>query len=907
MGNKQSKGLYDAIEKTNNPDLAPTFELSMETLSQTAILDHWNKSIISKILKSSEIQDFEKNSFLNLPLNQTAEEYEGKKKKYKDFLYKSLLVAGHEQQLHVGSVVQTLEEAPTIKLSSSYSYTHSNVSTFICSLLLMRQAAQRRTLSAPFETRLANYLLKDKAIAPDPDISGVSASLKLTSFLLDPKRILAEPQLLSQALRVFRDIPPLSLYGWTREALILDRAIDQIKACLKFFIEDSTNANKELIPNAILALCHVGLSRGSLEDILLAIYFAEKKTPTFSSTALHEIIERLIFLPEDLHFSQGELVDLDTNGIREKIPFEKLYIQSTPEASKESNSGLSSATDGNYVYLYTKKYGIQTISCGKGKMKGQLLNTVAPTENIGELKLVCLNKILYGFSNSRFFQIDPKSGEMKEIELPNVLSFSRGFVVTNSKDKIALYIATKGPIEKDTCSAEVFIYDNEQKTISMKYQIEHNIMDVHHIILNDDIILLVGCKKYEVFDLKNSSQLFTGDSSLLKVSTICLDPITKEFNMIYLLEEKDGLQFARLKPMHLTQQTSSFEDENIKKLKESLQLDKNAKILKQKKQVAAFLGFYGYGSEDENEKKAVSENASEKWNTIVSILASRARLCEGLFTSANIEKPEEALQILKSPLGVHLTSNCIEIQIDLIEAFTDKAIANCPDMSLVISSLTSLLIILNAHITSLRVCEISFEECAGQNKSQSFIKRIQSKLILIKQTKWNVEKELLSKFLQSNEKLLESITTLLLNDEEQAASRLKETMNEIISLHFREDLQTKMGCILQWISSNNAQEFIAQKFLEKDSKCIALVGQFFSVEEVYLSSKIEDYFNGKSRSIVETLQIAKDELGIAFRKILEKLFAIVSQKLREKDLDCQDAVIKCLYPIVLNHLYFLIY
>lgn len=902
MGNKQSKGLYDAIEKTSNPDLAPTFELSMGTLSQTAILEHWNKSIIAKILKSTEIQDFEKNSFLNLPLNQTAEEYEGKKKKYKEFLYKSLLVAGHEQQHHAGSIVQTLEEAPTIKISSSYSYTHSNVSTFICSLLLMRQASQRRSLSAPFETRLANYLLKDKAIAPDPDISGVSASLKLTSFLLDPKRILAEPQLLSQALRVFRDIPPLSLYGWTREALILDRAIDQIKACLKFFIEDSSNTNKDLIPNAILALCHVGLSRGSLEDILLAVHFAEKKSPVFSSASLQEIIERLINLPEDLHFSQGELVDLDTNGIREKIPFEKLYIQSTPDASKEPNTGLSSATDGNFVYLYTKKYGIQTLSCGKGKMKGQLLSTVPPAETVGELKLVCMNKRLYGFSNNRLFQIDPKTGEMKEIEIPSVLSFSRGFVVTNTKDKLVFYVATKEPVEKDTCTADILFYDHDLKAITTKYQIEHNIIDAHHIIVNDDIILLVGCKKYEVYDLKKSAQVYTGESSLLKVSTICLDPTTKEFNMVYILEEKEGMQFARLKPMHLTQQTSSFEDENIKKLKESLQLDKKEKILKQKKQVAAFLGFYGYEAEEENGKKVESENTTEKWNTIVSILASRARLCEGLFTSANIEKPEEALQILKSPLGVHLTSNCIEIQIDLIEAYTEKAIANCSNMKSVISSLTSLLIILNAHISSLRVCEISFEECAGQNKSQSFIKRIQSKLILIKQTKWNIEKELLSKFMQSNEKLLESITTLLLNDEEQAATRLKETMNEIISLKICEDFQSKLSCILKWISSNNAQEFIAQKFLEKDQRSIDLVGQFFCVEEVYLSRKIEEYFNGNSKSIVETLQMSKDELGIAFRKILEKLFAIVSQKLRDKEVDCQDAIIKCLYPIVFKHL-----
>jgi hypothetical protein len=99
---------------------------------------------------------------------------------------------------------------------------------FISTLLMMLGKAGDKEQAASFYQRVGAFL-SDAKDSTSGESSGTSTALYFAALLIDPKKLLSDPQISANILDMFRTMSSLSFYGWTKQALIIDRSIEYIK------------------------------------------------------------------------------------------------------------------------------------------------------------------------------------------------------------------------------------------------------------------------------------------------------------------------------------------------------------------------------------------------------------------------------------------------------------------------------------------------------------------------------------------------------------------------------------------------------------------------------------------------------------------------------------------------------
>ncbi len=872
MGNKPSKTLYDIMDKLLPQSQSQRFDLSLLTLCEKPMSDSLKDRVITKIFKSADIQAFENDMHLNVPRDLYTDERESKKRKYREMLHQSLLVAGHERHPQMDSTLRALEESPLQRLDPALSFTNARVKDFLCLLMFLRSLNSSAQVSPSFEAKLAQCLTGEPAAGKNTAQSaGASAALSFASLLLDPKQISREPQILAQALQLFRDVPPLSLYGWTRQALAIEQSIGKIKACLLYLIENET---RELMQGAILTLCYIGLACGSIENLLLGLLYAHNKHVDMAPHAVSEVIERLESLPAGMTSLAANMPELDPAAVQDRVAFEQLYLSPSKDAKGEEHS-LSSCTDGEFVYVYSAVYGLVVLGAGRSRIRGKVYGTVACQQPV---RLLTVNRKLYAVGKNVLYRLSPKTGQLKETRKSVCVPKAAAFCLCSTKGYIVGYAKVDPLKDKEGCFGEVAYFDPKSKSTVKKFAVEHSVGEVREIVACGDLVILIGGTHYVIIDLPHAKKLKEGACGLLEKGTICADPATGDLFAVFAESPTEGLQLAKLHAIPIQDNESDSLD-----LAEKTEETRRADPGKTKREVASLLGFYVPLVKEAKSVAGSREGDAAPWARMLEILVARAKRGVLAARVSTLERPEEIFGAFKAPLGVHLSGKCFDTQIDLLEFFLLNANSKASDVSAsnsYLSNAISVLSLLNLHIQELQRCELSLTECAGKAVAQKCLACIQGTVKSIisqpdKAIPASADPKLRLKLICVCELLLATTSSVLLDNSATVIEKAKESLRAILAGSKPDPAaQESAVAAATWLGVQKNQQTIAGRIMERDTVALEMLDTYFAVEEKYLECKIEEFLTKHSPGLW-IFEMAKNELETGIRGVIEKLLLLL--------------------------------
>ena len=852
MGNKQSKALYKCIDKATFKD-SPGIKLNFLTLYENGtILDYVKESQLDKILKAGDLQAFENIKVSNIPKDYYSKELETKRKKHREMLRRSILVAGHEKHSQVDFILEGLEEPPEEYLDMSCKYTSDFINEFATFLLLLRNLKESSEQFLPFQQRLI------KCIKSSPRTEeGASAALSLTSLLLDPKHIHENTQVVGQTLTLFKDIPILGLYGWTMQALNVEKALGRIKACLIQLLKDSKD--ETLLKNSALALCHIGLATGTLDDLILAIYYINVKKLEFPDHIINSLIDKVEGLKLDIYDSSLNNFQLNSSKIQEIFPFERLYLGIAK--SDYDNMVLSLTTDGEFAYIFSSIDGIHMLGIGKNKNFGKLYSSI-PVETKDPMKLLCLNKKLYAVIKNELFRINKETGKLKSTKKSQCFTKYSKSIISSQGKYIVIY-TEKDEInvkENEGIQADISYYDTKTKQLYKKYTISHSLNNKKEIIVCGAIVMLLTTKQYIIYDLENNKKLKEDDSNLLSNSSVCLNADTGDIYIIHLTSSKEGLELIKMKPINI-----GIQEETIDKTLINDKLnDPNFIRKKNKDDVSSLLGFYVPPSEVSTIPSS-KEASDHLWNKMLSLLVKRASISVKFTKNSTLNTPEQVFKAFKSPLGIHLSGRSIETLLDFLKYLYDRSKNEGINWSIV-----NIIKLLNSHVQAMQICELTLKGCGGEslvNRSKEIFSEIIENIITNKD-KLNGDNDVIETLIKECKSLLKNVSVTFLDD----YSKVLKMLIDIVESK-SEDKENIMT-IASWLTSQKNQMLIAEKIFEsKNMIGIDFMDAYFKIEGKYLAEKINKFLKKDSKEL-EFIEFVKNELSYGVRLILEKSLVI---------------------------------
>jgi len=827
MGNKPTKALYKSISKISSKDLLGV-HMNLLTLGSKEITNFIKESQVEKVLKGEELQSFDCAKDSNIPKDYYTQEKEAKKKKHREMLKRSILVAGHEQHSQVDFIIEGLEEPPEEYLKESADFTSNLTKEFAAFLLLLLNLKEKAQQFLPYEQRLLQCIRASSSAG-----EGASAALNLVSLLLDQRQIQEDNQIVNQTLMLFKDIPILGLYGWTMQSISVEKAIGRVKEYIVKLLK--TNNEIELLKNAVLALCHIGFATGALEDILLAIYYTNTKN-------LHININDILNKIEGLEVNHDQSLtnfDISSKSIKESFPLEIIY---TGVSKAEYRTIiLSSTTDGEFIYLYSSFDGLLVLGAGKNKVHGELYFTI-PINTKDTLQLLCIDKEPYAVIKNEVLRVDVRKGELKKsFSLPE----NKVFKVTSWRDNIILYNEEEDEVNrrKNIIKAHISYYSVKTKKIYKECKIVHGVIFLREVVVYGSVIVLINFMRYEIYDLESGKKIKEGDSDILSRATICVNSETGEFYAIYLKSQKEGLWVARFEAFCIESQERASGSEIQSTDSESIKR-------KAKKEVSTLLGFY-VAPIDYNIQSDVQEKLL--WDKLLGIVTKRAVEAARTAKNSSLKQVQEVFKAFKSPLGINLSRTCIETLLDFLQYFyKDKGV-----------NLLNIVKLLNAHIQAMQTCEFTLKAFGGSSLVQKFTHSLQdiikpiitdekSDRALVKECE-SLVKNAAVIFLDDYKKVLEMVISIIENESED-----------------RESIMTAAT----WLNSQKNQMLVAEKLFDKNNRiAIKFIDTYFLLEEKYLTAKIQMFLNKQSKDI-NYIEFTKNELSFGIRTILEKSFAI---------------------------------
>jgi len=892
MGNKQSKEILDKLTTAFEKQTTAAKNMSLSSLSEPEIITSLS-NIISKKLKDTDIPNFKKSLHLNIAPEEKKEDVEIRLKKTKEIKLQSTLVVGHEDQPEIKSEFESvhLEDTLAPRLESVIDYTDSKIKNFLVTLLMLIEKAGSKKEAASFYQRIGAYLSADSD-KKSGESSGTSTALYFAALLIDPKKLLTDTQISQNILEMFRTMPALSFYGFTKQSLIIDRSIEYIKRALLTQIENLPAkiepTLKPNLENALKTLCYIGLARGSIEDFLIVVELLNKFDLEIDFS---DILPKILNLPAQ----EKSAISITKESLDYQIPFEQIYIEKT-EWLKTNDNMFSSATDGELVYFYSSTNGLMVLGAGKGRVKGKIYENKGMFENKGGSKVLeCLHLMmikgkLYGLLDNKIYKLDLNSMEMKESKKTAKL-ISGNTKVTASKNLLIVYNEKSRENEENEnakIEAEIYIHNLETKEEPRKLIIKHQISDIKQILACGNFILICGQENYEAIDLLKGELIKKDESELLKNSTLSYNDETHELFIIYQDSDEEGFNFGKFNLMlQAEKENVTFLENRINLIKEtfaaeSKDLTSESKELISRKELATLLGIYR--EPDEQMKKPENYAKVNKQEFLLSILALRAKQNEGFMKIANTQEPEELMKIYKSAIAIHLTQKCMMTLISLANKFYNEFLNSKGEdlITLALEKFTSVILILNEHFIALRKCNISLEDCIGPEGVKQYTKLC--KEIITPITSINISEKYGIKNTDLTKSLKKYGNSCMSQSQALATTELDESFKLLVVLlrKFLENRkpETPLFSLITWLNTSDNIDLLGSLILSQNTECLELLNTYFIIEAEYFSEKTR-FFIKKNNESTELQNIFK-LLAPVFSQVIEKMFVSVGNKMNDK-------------------------
>ena len=876
MGNKQSKAIYDLIETAFKDQKIIANAQSAQSISDPEMVGHL-LVVINEKVGEQKIVDVTKEMKLNVQKEETKEEKEAKEQKAKETKLQSILVAGHEMLPEIKAIFEgaTLEDYLSPTKEDVGMYSKRIVDQFMSAILIMLSKEKGSGEAASFCSRVGSCLKKSVAAgSTEIECSGASTAIYFSALLIDPSKLMTDPYISANLLSLFQTMEPLSFYGWTKKAVIIDNSIDHIKDSLikqlDIIIKETPTKVIPNIENLIKTICYIGLATGSIEDLLIAIELIVKFKASFDMKCL---LEKVLELPKVSEFLEICSIDLKKESLEYQIPFEKIYIDKT-DWIVERELSLSSAADGDYVYFYSSVHGLLCLGVGNTLQKGKIYTKSGFLECKTKVQLVTIKNKLYCWSEGKLNRLYPETLKMKPTKKSECLPSNSSLLLTSSGDMIITYMKTQK--EAPTTEGEVIeefhgeliFYDTITKKEVNIIQVTHTISDLQQILACGDFIIFAGKRKYEVFSTISQTIIKSEESDLLKQSTISVNSNTYEIFVIFHVSDDDGIALGKFEALSLKEEKVQIMNDRLKQVKELLDIDSKDETAVERKEIYTLL----HMSTEKDNKKAIEPIFTNRLELMLALLAIRAKEAESSVKATKLDN-DNVMKFYNTPMAVHLTMRSFEIQVKLAELFFSEANEGKTEESiaLALEKLTYIIIILNQHMLSLRKCNISLSECAGSNVNEMF-ERVYHKILLP-----IVKENLLQKFALKNADLMNSLKTncdICIKNSQLLApvetglfiQTLIQSLEKILAEKKTEE--SFHGLITSFNSPSNI-DLIATKILDKDPTCLKLLDMYFGIENLYFNLKSQDFLKGEFN---HQLSAILKELSLPFSSVFEKLF-----------------------------------
>jgi len=778
---------------------------------------------------------------------------------------KSFLAAGHETISIMPVFKNHFPEEQKIN-PQALSYSSEKKQEFIISLLALMNRLGTTEETSNFYQRMGNFLSQLEKKNKD---SGASTAVQFATILMDPKTLLQNEKISGTMLQMFMKTPALSLYGWTKGIFAMDRSIEYIKESLLNQVEKMDKVSKVSLENAVKTIGYIGLSRGSIEDLLVMVMLMKKLK---MSIDLSEISTRILELPEIVKRENK----LDLKDAEYDFPFQLLYT--TKHELKAKIASVTSATDGEYIYFYEPDMGLVTIGVGEDKIKGKIYSSNNISELKDETQLLILKNKLYVWDKG-LFKFDHQNLSFKKSKKNTVISFKADSKFTATGSVLVIYTETsKEMVEENEdykVEGELVLYNFDTKADTKKITITHSISKLKEITLCKDILILVGEEQYEIIDLQSKKTIVKERNIIADKGTMC--GYNSNLYAIRFLSEAKGYSLTKFNILNMQKLAIPFIEAKVK--------PKGVKHDHKEVTTAEVKSLLGIKVKAEEESKGANE--FNDIDQLLAVLAYRASSADSLIHGANEKEGEEMIKVYKSPLAIHLTSKCLEVQIKLLEGYYKEL----KEGKEVLEEICCLLIIFNEHLIALKKCNIPLVDCIGDKGIEDY--SVLCKELLVPLT----DKSKLEKY---NEELVEALT-------KYASNCLLHTRNlislgagnymQLLQELLKDLITTKKAnanyeSLMNWLNNDCNVDSLISDMINKLPEATELIDSYFVIELEYFSTITRELIKEQKSETIHKQIVA------GFKRVFKKLFITLASKLLKKG-ELQE-VITSIFPQILH-------
>ena len=881
MGNKQSRAIYEIIQNTLKtlPKIAKA--QTVQSISDQKIVDHLIALITEKISADKPTKEkFEealKEIRHNVPKEDSKEEKEAKEKKAIEAKIQSNLVAGHEQLPEIKNIFEgaSLEDFVSPTKESVREYTKRIGEDFMSAIGIMLSKAEGSGEAISFFSRIESCLNeteKDSEI----ECSGASTALYFAALLIDPTKLMTDPQISANLLDMFQTMKPLSFYGWTKKSLTIENSINSIKDSLikQLEIAISENPIKSMacVEKLIMTIFLIGLARGSIEDLLVAIELIIKSKANFE---MNNLLEKVMELPKVDSYLDTCSININKDSLQYEIPFEKIYLNKR-DWIVERELSLSSATDGENIYFYSSVHGLLSLGVGKTMQKGKIYAKGGILECKSKIQLLTIKGKLYCWNEGKLSRLNPETGKLKPTKKGGCLPPNASLFLASSLNTIITYAKiqkettnTEGEVAEDI-HGELIFYDLKENKVVNTMEITHTIGDLQQIVAVGDLLILAGKSKYVVFNTISKSIIKSADSELLKQSTLSVNSITNEIYAIFFVSDDDGLALGKFETVNIQVENIKALDDKIKEINEFMGKNSKDSSAIKKAKICSML----HMSEGKASKNEYTPTFASRIEIILALIAARSKEAEICVKSTKLTN-ENVMKFYNTPVAVHLTIRCFEAQINLVQLFFTELMEGKTEEAILLAMerLSCVLVILNQHMLSLKKCNISLKECTGETVNSKYEK-------LYHQILFPIAKEnLLAKLPQKNADLINSLKKLsesCINysqllasvDEKVTITSLIQALDKIL---VDKKADENFHALVTSFNSPSIIELVANNIIEEDSDCLKLLNKYFEIEGLSFYSKSQSFLKGDPK-ISAILSSILNELNMPFNSLIELIF-----------------------------------
>ena len=908
MGNKQSKDFYDSLPKDTARYQSVGKAMNFACLSQEKIVEYIAKLALDKDIK---LHPFDKSHCLNSPPEENEEELKTKKANLQQQKLQSTLAAGHEQLPEVKAIFRATQadDFPAQKLEAVRSYSQAMVQRFAAALVLYLSSAVSPKEAGSFFARIEKFLAGEAG-----NEFGDAMALHLSVLLLENKKLLEDPQVVDNLSALFGGMDPLALYGWSKEALQICRSLEMVRQGLISLLDSAPVPSQA----PVLALCHLGLAQGSVDDLLIAIKYMIRDKKAGESIDITGVLKKLVEgLPDVGRFFPTPTFDIAKESIKSEVPFEKIYLPKLPgsgESSADEAFCLSSAASDEFVYLYSSRLGMLVLGAGKGKIMGKVYAKGGMLEKKDPVQLIVIKNKLYCYAGKRFSRLNPYS--MKKKDSKKFAEAPVGDLVASTGNSTLVIYAAKAKEsevpEKDADSAEekvkgtVSYYDVVGKQPARKVEITHTVQGLKNIAAVGSTLILLGEHEYETVDLQPGAISATtkkGESALLKKASLCIEPVAHKTFLAYHKSDSEGLCLADMVPLQEKPEQGATFDAKFAEARHLLGLEDSDKSgLNNKRQLIELLGFHQVNAEQS--EKTTRVNASRA-GMMLSLLASRAVQAQAMVQA--LTDSQQVVKLQNIPLAVHLTPRSLGIQIELAGKLYQEAVKS-PET---LDDLYSVLTILNAHLVAMGRCDFSLGEClgkAGLAKFDQFCAEVLQTIVRDKTLTAGTKTPEHRKLAECIEEVCNSCLSNSKLHIEGASTPVKELSHALAAVVSSKKPTPQLYSLAAWLAIPEKMDLVAEKFLGGDQDAFTLFDSYFKLEYECLKAKLEARPDYES-SLGKALSAIKGPMcGLIERIFLSFAYSIpvtlfCSRALTEKKYERQEAIAATLAKIIQSNLY----